>query len=148
MTLWLKNYICCGYFWVATARHEAKGPLYIILKIYVDQNDWIPRTWANTALTVIGCWKLSIYYAHLKKKKWFSRKVIELKQCNLKHRNYLILSIKWFQTRCWDLSRLFAIILQNLKKNHNNHSQGIRPYGSKSTSAVVISGSPWLTMRL
>ena len=56
---WLKNYICCGCFWVAMARHAATGHLYIVVEIYPGQKDWIPRTQANIALIGIGCWKFS-----------------------------------------------------------------------------------------
>ena len=56
---WLKNYICCGCFWVAMARHAATGHLYIAVEIYPGQKDWIPRTQANIALIGIGCWKVS-----------------------------------------------------------------------------------------
>ena len=59
MTPWSKNYIFCGYFWVAMAHHAAIGPLYIMLEIYLGQKDWIPRTRANIALIGIGCWKFN-----------------------------------------------------------------------------------------
>ena len=80
---WVKNYICCGYFWVAMARHKAIGPLYILLEIYPGQKDWIPRTRANDALTGTGCCKFAIFLCSLFCwKNRFSQKILEINQWN------------------------------------------------------------------
>ena len=76
---WLKNYICCGCFWVAMARHAAKGPLYIVVEIYPSQKDWIPRTQANIALIGIGCWKVIEFSIE-----FFEEKVDFLRKYSLK----------------------------------------------------------------
>ena len=80
--------------------------LYIMIKIYLGQNDWISQTRANSALTGTGCCWFFV------KTNWFSQKTVEIKQWNLKHRNYLILSIQWFQAHSWVFCRLGVKNLQ------------------------------------
>ena len=69
LTPWYKNYISCGCFWVAMACHAAIGSSYILLKICLGQNDWIPQIRANIALIGTGCWKISIFFTLFFKEK-------------------------------------------------------------------------------
>ena len=135
--------------WVAIARHAATELSFIIPKTYPGQNDWFPRIWGNIFLTAIGCWNFSLFLKFiLVGKNQFSQKLSDKNRWNFKHRNYLILSIEWYQSCCWVFCRLCTIIMRKFKKILHNYFRQIWPYGTKITSAVVISWSPQLAMRL